>query len=252
MRSSRAASLLELVVAAVMMAWAFALVGELVVQTTRAGTQLTNCIDGSTGATQFMSRLGSDVRAASAIGPPPLSDAATQKLITLGGGYPTGWGTTNSAQTLILQQPAVMNAGSVLDGVPLMIPAGSTGLGLPVNYPYLDVVQYQVLADPNSPKQYMIQEVRFSGGYTPAGLATTLRTAIPVSPAHIVLRGVIGPLQSGNPVPAVFNYNVPSGVAINLEVETPVPNNGVNVHHIGVHSEAYMRCAKNLYATNTY
>jgi hypothetical protein len=143
-----------------------------------------------------------------------------------------------------------MNAGGNLDGTPLMIPAGTFGSGNPaIGFPYLDVVVYQVLLDPNSPNQYMIQEVRFSGQIPVTGC--TLRTAIPATPAHIVLRGVIGPAQSGNVVPAVFE-TVPNGIAVNLEVETPVPNNGVNVHHIGVHSEAYMRSAKNLYANNSY
>lgn len=251
-------SLTELLVACVLMAFAFGAVGEIVVLSTNANTKLTNCIDSTTNADEFIDRISADVRAGSALGYP--ADSVTANNIITS--YPSNFGTVNSGQTLIIQQPALINpttpAMADLAGAPLMIPAGTFSSNPTMNVAYLNVVAYQLLADPGSPGQYEIQEIRYSG---PAGSyvvpGTSLESSIPYDPTnpHIVLRGIVGPLPQGatpgSTLPVVFQ-TTPSnnGVFINLELESPIPNNSVNVHHVGVHSEAYLKCGQNAYASN--
>ncbi|HEY9772418.1 MAG TPA: hypothetical protein V6C81_01270 [Planktothrix sp.] len=241
----------ELAVACVLMTFAFGAVGEMALLLTNASTKMTNCIDGVTGANQFIERVSADVRAGSKLGN---SFDTTTSAHIVGTNYPVAFGAPTAAQTLIIQQPALIEPTTAtltdLAGAPLMIPANYFAGGDPaVNVPYIDVVVYQLLADPVSPGQYEVQEVRFSGSVPITG--TLLRPAIPydASNPHVVLRGIVGPLSSAGGLPAIFQQTT-NGVNINLELENPIPNNGINVHHVGIHSEAYLKCATNDYNAN--
>jgi hypothetical protein len=310
-RSRSGTSISELLVSIVLMAFAFMTVGELVVTTTLASTRLTNCIDGVNGANLFLRRLGEDVRTAQAFGSiysspsnanyfPDPSNASdiSYSLAPHWGGWPTtGQGNTSwpsqpyalGSNCLILQQPAFYsNSSSILNGAPLMIPAGTLGTGVPaVNVQYVDTVVYYVLLDPQSPGQYLIQRARFSGypgaSQLPALGPTQLRTTI--DQPQTVLRGVVGPLYSSGSVPAVFEYlgidpnpskgsiqtlgvvlsgsptlsspkgaQVPAlgGLSVNLEIETPVPNTGTSkLHHFGSHSQFFLRANSHIRMTNS-
>jgi hypothetical protein len=280
-RTRSGTSISELLVSIVLMAFAFMTIGELVVTTTLASSRLTNCIDGVNGANLFLRRIGEDIRTAQTFGsiysastfPSGNPNDISYYLAPYWGGWPSaGQGNSSwpappytlSSACLILQQPAFYsNPASVLDGAPLMIPAGAFGVGNPpVNVQYVDTVVYYVLSDPTSPGQFMIQRARFSG--YPA--ASQLRPTI--DPPQTVLRGVIGPLTSGNgSTPAVFQYlqvtssaswspstqiTAPNGLGVNLEIETPVPNKGTSkVHHFGSHSQFFPRANSRIRMTNT-
>ncbi len=215
----------------------------------------------------------------------------TLQAVPLLGGWPASWPSLPyqlGPSCLIIQQPAYYNnPSSVLNGAPLIIPANALGTGSPaVNIQYVDTVVYCVLPDPNAPNQFMIQRARFSGypgsAQIPA-LPSSPNLRVTIDPPQTMLRGVIGPIDPTSPnpaTPAVFQYltitpnpslggiqslqvppvssptggQVPSigGLAINLEIETPVPRTGTSkVHHFGSHSQFFLRASSHIRMTNT-
>jgi hypothetical protein len=288
----------ELIVASVLLAYVFAVIGELVVATTLANTRLTNCVEGVNGANLFLRRLSEDVRTAQTFGSiyslpqnanifPDISNPndVSQALVSSWGGWPSSWPATPyqlKAKCLVLQQPAFYGnpqnpSSSPLEGAPLIIPQSTFAPSNPsINVQYVDTVVYYVLQDPDAPGQFMIQRARFSG-YLPSTISSTTQLRQLINPPQTVLRGVVGPLNASDPVdpttPAVFQYLLPQspsppsfvqistpsaaqaqslvGVSINVEVETPVPNTGTKIHHVGCHAEAFLRANSHIRLSNT-
>jgi hypothetical protein len=216
------------------------------------------------------------------------TDISNQTVLSIGG-WPSTWPSPPyqlGANCLIIQQPAFYNnTNSVLNGAPLMIPAGTLGASQPANLQYVDTVVYYVLPDPDSLNQFMIQRSRFSGspsGNSLPGLGSSTQLRTPIDPPQTMLRGVVGPISSaGSALPSVFQYLTVSpkpssagqaqaiafppvsspvasqvlalyGVAVNLEIETPVPNRGTSkIHHFGSHSQFFLRSNSHIRMSNT-
>lgn len=215
-RSQRAASLLELVVASIIMVAAFAAIGEIVVMTTQSSMKLTNSVDGITSMNFFLEKFTDDVHQSVSIGYVSPNPPAV------------GW-STDPATSLVLQQPVYFFTTDQryisLNGVPT---------------PIVDTTFYQVLPDANFAGHYLIEQIRY------AQPAATLRPAIPYDAAnpHVVLRG----LTSDQVFTPISN---PPGIRITLNIETPIPAKGtptgIKTHIISSISSVYPR---NQYATS--
>jgi hypothetical protein len=234
-RQPSGTTITELIVASILLAYVFAVVGELVVATTFANTRLTNCVDGVNGANLFLRHLSEDVRTAQTFGSiyslpqnanyfPDTANPndVSAALVPFWGGWPTSWPTIPyqlRPKCLVLQQPAFYGnpqnpSTSPLEGAPLIIPQKSFSTTNPkMNIQYVDTVVYYVLPDPQSPGQFMIQRARFSGYLPPTFSPSDTQLRQLINPPQTVLRGVVGPLNSSDPTdsttPAVFQYLFP-------------------------------------------
>ena len=177
-------------------------------------------------------------------------------------------------QTLIIQQPVFYEASngstSSLNGFPLRLAPGavtSSPMLPPVASEYVDTVVYQVIPDPepSSQGQYLLQVARFSG----FPLVPGCKLREPINPPQTVLKGIVGPVDSANPIgPSIFQYltsaqeNQPitnpssaqakkvTGVSINVEVRMPASNTSVNQQATALHLEAFLKNSRLMRLTN--
>lgn len=280
-------SLTELVVASVLVGYALAVVGELVVLNTFASTKLTNKADGQVGCSRAMRRIAEDVRQARIIGNiysvngvnnyASGTDAGVDpSVIPPSGGFPLPpWPSIPyklGPQTLIIQQPVLYsdssNSANPRNGFPIRLLQGSIS-SIPVvpvvAMECVDTLVYQLLPDPDVPGQFMLQVARFPGLQTVPGN----RVKPALNPPQTVVKGIVGPMDPANPgVPNVFQYltsaqevnpiNVPTasqaatitGVSVKLEVKIPNSTTGANPEIAAEHVEAYLKNSRHLRLTN--
>lgn len=248
-RNQSGVTIMEMVVASVLMGLTLSVIGELVYLNTYSATKVTNQADALSDARTALDHIASDVRAARAFGDFYAGPAnrnqfpgdGNNPLFGAGqapsGGWPpapwTGQPYYLSTQCLIVQQPVLFedpqndptspsySAAAQINpqnGFPCMIAANSLGPSSPPSdMEDLDTVIYQVVADPNRAGQYLLQVMRlpgqpptdFSAGSPGTPLISSTRSLI--NPPQTVLRGIIGPLDPANPgaPPNVFHYYPP-------------------------------------------
>lgn len=280
-------SIIELVVASVLVGFALSVVGELVVLNTFASTKLTNKTDGQIGCSRAIRRIAEDIRQARVIGNIYATNGSNNyasgtdpgvdpSLIAPTGGFPAApWPPVPyklGPQTLIVQQPVLYsdssNPANPLNGFPIRLLQGSisTSPAVPaVAMECVDTLIYQLLPDPDVAGQYILQVARFPGLQQVPGN----RTKPALNPPQTVLKGVVGPIDPANPgPPAIFQYltspqetapistptaqqaSTITGVSVRLEVKIPNSINGANPEIAAEHAEAYLKNSRHLRITN--
>lgn len=221
LRTSKGASLLELLIVALIFSLAIAVIGELVVLITMSSVKVTNQADALAASKSVIERISNDVRQARAIGDyygsggNRLTFPSARNPIYAGGRTPAGgWPGGNwsypmelGSSTLILQIPVFYKGTSATPGFPIMLPKGhySYPTDPMFNVENLDTVVYQVVPDPDRIGEFMLQVAVFPGVDLPA-LGPCARTSI--NPPQTILKGLIGPRATDDPTgnPAVFSY----------------------------------------------
>lgn len=268
-------SLIEMLVTILIMGIILAGTSEMVMINNSGIMTLFNKVDSLNAARQLIERLGKDIREARNVGdiygehqpyanpPPTYLDLAVDyfpapqnPLYGAGqapaGGWPqapwpgqgsVGYKLSNSC--LVVQTPVFD-----VNGFPTIINKGTGNPPAGTNLDNVDTLVYQVLADPNSPGEWMIQEATFLG-------QGSTRTRL--NPPVTIMTGIIGPINPATNNPRVFQYldrtdptsspqdtvlpsNVPNitGVIINLEVRRSASE--VNrPESIGISSQVFMR-----------
>lgn len=215
-RSKRGASLVELSIATVVMAFTSIGVFALLLTTMNSGNKLNNKSDTIDVSRTALERISRDVRTGRSLGDvfgtlvggiiQGSSTFPSNQNPVYGAGQspPNGWpvwadGRSLSSfvvdsQTLIVQVP-IFDA----NGFPTAIPAFS---GSPASAQVQDNVEthvYRVLPDPQRTGEWIVQWAKFPGmaaaGYVPSTAQSQPQT---------VCTGIIGPLQNGTP--CVFQY----------------------------------------------
>jgi prepilin-type N-terminal cleavage/methylation domain-containing protein len=210
MRSSKAMTIIELLVAIVVMGIALAGMTELLWLNTTWNMRISNKIDNASAVNFFLQRIGKDIKNARNIG--DLVDNTTTY-----DGYDLNLPNTN--QTLILQTASYPTTAQDPNQFPLSIRAGSPL----VNQEQVDTKIYQLVADPLNAGQYIIQYLVFPG----PGSQTTAITS-----PQTVLKGIIGPISLSTGQPAVFRYLSPfSQTPIDSITLNQMPNiTGVSIN----------------------
>ena len=237
-RNQSGVTIMEMVVASVLMGLTLSVIGELVYLNTYSATKVTNQSDALSDARTALDHIASDVRAARAFGdfyattnkyqfPGDTNPFFGAGQVPSGGWQAAPWPAPPyklSTDCLIVQQPVLFedpqndptspsyNAAVQINpqnGFPCMIAADSLGgSSPPTDMEDLDTVIYQVVADPNRAGQYLLQVMRlpgqpptdFSTGSPGTPLISSTRSLI--NPPQTVLRGIVGPLDPAHPDPA--------------------------------------------------
>ncbi len=229
-RTSRGASLIELLVTMGIVSLSFAVLSELAVMVTSASIKTTNKVDGLIAARTAMNRIATDVRHARGVGdaygvgtdrfifPAPSNPkhGALYGSTPPNGGWPAApWAPipmTLSSTVLILQIPVTYedpnNANNKANGMPLMLPKDHFRSGVPpTNMENLDTVVYEVVPDTTRTGEYLLQVARFPGEQ----IRQVPSKAVPaINPPQTILKGLVGPKTTADGVmPSVFTYLAP-------------------------------------------
>jgi prepilin-type N-terminal cleavage/methylation domain-containing protein len=286
-RRNSGLSLPELLVTMVILAMSMIVLSQLVVLVTTGSITTTNKVFGMSASRLAINRIASDVRNARYVGdaygipgdrlifPAPGNPIYNGSRIPIGGWPIPPWNQVMmvSDSVLVLQTPVVYqdtspNNPSIINGLPVLLPAGYFGAAdPPVNMENLNTIVYQVVPDTERTGEFALQVAIFPG------VAVTGMPAPPlaINPPKTILRGIIGPkLTNGRALPAIFTYlsraysptSQPSatmsdsitGVGIDIEVKTTgrsvQDGDGLYPQFIGLHDEAYMRSNRNMTFNN--
>ncbi len=287
LRRQSGLSLAELLVTMVILAMSMIVLSQLVVLVTTGSITTTNKVFGMSASRLAINRIASDVRNARYVGdaygqpgsrltfPAPGNPIYDGSRIPSGGWPILPWNQTMtvSDSILVLQTPVTYQDispanPSLLNGLPILLPAGYFGAGEPkVNMENLNTIVYQVVPDTERPGEFALQVAIFPGVAVNGMPAPPLA----INPPKTILRGIIGPkLNNGRALPAIFSYlsrqyqptSQPSaansdsitGVGIDIEVKTTgrsvQDGDGLYPQFIGLHDEAYMRSNRNMTFNN--
>jgi type II secretory pathway pseudopilin PulG len=219
-RKGTGLTIIEMLVATMVIGVTMAVLGELVVLNTKASTKLTTLNDASLTAGVAMQRVINDIRASSTFGNIPLTTSSI--LYGASGPYfsslpsQTGWtNPTISSTCLILQQPVLYrNPTNALDdwnGIPLSIPAGTFSLNPSNPVANVNTVIYNLIPDPDPENsgQYLLQVARLPG-YQLSNLpdSKNTETLLSINPPVTILKGIIGPVPEGSSTPSIFQNSL--------------------------------------------
>lgn len=185
-----------------------------------------------------------------------------------------------SDSTLIIQTPVTFDStvaaptafSKTYDGFPLIIKKGTLGAGLPAaNVENLDTTVYMVVPNTKRLGEFQIQVARF-----PGAPVTGLSRHSPINPPETILNGLVGPTNVSSTVPSVFSYykrssssTVPVKITaptandiddiVGIGIDIEVKNTGLKVdqgdgrfpEYFGIHTEAFMRSARDATMNNT-
>lgn len=283
-RSKSGFSISEILLATILSAAAFAVIGELTALLTMSTVTTWTKTEGLAAAQFAMARITNDVRHARAFGDFYATNgnrisfpAPNNPIYPTGAAPAAGWPVPPwkypmvlSDTVLVIQQPVFLSApNSVVNGVPLMLPSNLQSPPSPQNQENLTTVVYEVLPDPNQTNEFVIQVARFPGAYL--GVAVNDK---PINPPQTILKGLIGPTTSPNQPPSVFSYlrkddatkpftisppdsttaDLIAGVAIDFEIRNTnlgsVANGERFPQTTALHSEALARSNKSLIFRN--
>lgn len=285
-RSNSGLSLAELLVTMVILAMSMIVLSQLVVLVTTGSITTTNKVFGMSASRLAINRIASDVRNARYVGDAyglpgvRLTFPASGNPIYNGSRIPVGgwpiapWNQTMtlSDSVLVLQTPVTYQDvsptnPSLMNGLPVLLPAGYFGAEPAVNMENLNTIVYQVVPDAERAGEFALQVAIFPGVAVNGMPAPPLA----INPPKTILRGIIGPkLNNGRTLPAIFSYlsrqypptSQPSaatsdsitGVGIDIEVKTTgrsvQDGDGLYPQFIGLHDEAYMRSNRNMTFNN--
>lgn len=258
-RTSKGATLTEMLIASLLIGFSLAAIGEVMVMTTLSANKLVNRSNAISDSRTACSRLQHDVRIARNFGDAyddptdssalyqnnffpctdnPLYTAETGDLVG-------GWGTAPyqlDKQTLIIQQPKLLSVDSSspligINGFP--IKGTITGLN------NLDTVIYKLVPDPDQAGEFLLQRAVLVGEATIA----ESNDSTMVNPPQTVISGIIGPLPSnGDSTPEVFSYWVRNAEKVSspsplrkLDLSELDSNPGATKYIIGVGMDLELR-----------
>lgn len=226
---------MEVLVAAVLSSATLLVLGELSVLLTKAILSTWNRTEGMAAARFAVNRISRDVRHARAFG----DIYGTERVTFPSSNNPvTGnnppiisspWKVMTLSETvLVIQQPVfARSAGSVIDGVPSMLP-GTNGKQ---NQENLTTIVYEVVPDSEREGEFLIQVAIY-----PGDLSILPSRVKPITTPQTILKGLIGPLKADK-TPNIFSYLAKPQPGAPFTSITPNSSNADSIRGIGIDIE---------------